>query len=98
MKNQRKNNSINFIFYTMSILAISSFLLIKIYLKNEYTKTQNDISQLNNTLIHNTDIVKDLQSSRDYLLTHNYISNFLADKMVVAVPETLIINMNNHIR
>ena len=95
MRKQKKNNSINFIFYTLSILALSSFLLIKIYLKNECINAQYDIEKLNNTFIHNSDIVKDLQSSRDYLMTHDYISEFLIDRMVVAVPETLIINIDN---
>ena len=95
MRKQKKNNSINFIFYTLFILAVSSFLLIKIYLKNECINAQYDMEKLNNTLIHNSDIVKDLQSSRDYLMTHDYISEFLIDRMVVAVPETLIINIDN---
>ena len=65
-------------------------------MKNECIKTQTDIENLNNTFINNASIVKELQSSRDYLLSHEYISNYLSDKMAVAVPETLIINMSHN--
>ena len=64
-------------------------------MKNEFIKTQGEIDSLNNTYINNSSIVKELQSSRDYLLSHEYISNYLSDIMVVAVPETLIINVEH---
>ena len=64
-------------------------------MKNEFIKTQADIETLNNTYINNSSIVKELQSTRDYLLTHEYISNYVSERMVVAVPETLVINVNN---
>ena len=65
-------------------------------MKNEFIKTQGEIESLNNTYINNSGIVKELQSSRDYLMSHDYISNYLSDKMVVAVPETLIINIDKN--
>ena len=50
-------------------------------MKNECIKTQADMENLNNTFINNSSIVKELQSSRDYLISHEYISNYLSDKM-----------------
>jgi len=97
MIKKRNNNSLDFVFYISTILLFFTIFLLKISMKNECLKTQTDIENLNNTFINNSSIVKELQSSRGYLLSHEYISNYLSDKMVVAVPETLIINMN-HIR
>ena len=93
----RKNNSssLNFIFYTLIVISLSAFLLLKISIKNECINTIEDIEALNNTYINNSSIIKELQSTRDYLLSHDYISNYVSDKMIVAVPETLIININN---
>ena len=95
MIKKRNNNSLDFIFYISTIILFFAIFLLKISMKNECIKTQEDIENLNNTFINNSSIVKELQSSRDYLLSHEYVSNYLSDKMVVAVPETLIINMNN---
>tara|TARA_Y100000590_G_scaffold227773_1_gene257056 strand:- start:1139 stop:1432 length:294 start_codon:yes stop_codon:yes gene_type:complete len=94
MRKKKSNNQLDFILYTLTIILFSTFFLLKISIKNEYTKTQADIETLNNTYINNTSIVKELQSTRDYLLSHEYISNYLEDIMVIAVPETLIINLN----
>ena len=44
-------------------------------------------------LIKNTDIVKELQSTRDYLMSYEYVENYLSNKMVASIPETLIINI-----
>ena len=94
MKRIKNNNSLDFIFYTSTIILLFIILILKISMKNEFIKTQGEIESLSNTYINNSGIVKELQSSRDYLMSHDYISNYLSDKMVVAVPETLIINID----
>ncbi len=94
MIRKKNNTSWDFIFYTSTIILLFTILILKISMKNEFIKTQGEIESLNNTYINNSGIVKELQSSRDYLLSHEYISNYLSDKMVVAVPETLIINID----
>ena len=92
----KKNNIFfNFIFYTVTVIIFSSLFILKITVKNECISTQYDIENLNNMLIKNTDIIKELQSSRDYLMSYEYIENYLSDKMIAAVPETLIINIKN---
>tara|TARA_B100001029_G_scaffold35852_1_gene27337 strand:- start:1001 stop:1294 length:294 start_codon:yes stop_codon:yes gene_type:complete len=96
MKRIKNNNSLDFIFYTSTIILLFIILILKISMKNEFIKTQGEIELLNNTYINNSSIVKELQSSRDYLMSHDYISNYLSDKMVVAVPETLIINIDQN--
>ncbi len=96
MKRKKNNNSLDFIFYTSTIILLFTIFILKISMKNEFIKTQGEIESLNNTYINNSGIVKELQSSRDYLLSHDYISNYLSDKMVVAVPETLIINIDRN--
>tara|TARA_B100000965_G_scaffold261228_1_gene220294 strand:- start:102 stop:395 length:294 start_codon:yes stop_codon:yes gene_type:complete len=96
MKRIKNNNSLDFIFYTSTIILLFIILILKISMKNEFIKTQGEIESLNNTYINNSGIVKELQSSRDYLMSHDYISNYLSDKMVVAVPETLIINIDKN--
>ena len=96
MKRKKNNNSLDFIFYTSTIILLFTIFILKISMKNEFIKTQGEIESLNNTYINNSGIVKELQSSRDYLLSHEYISNYLSDKMVVAVPETLIINIDRN--
>ena len=95
MRKKKSYNSLDFIFYTSTIILLFTIFILKISIKNECLKTQGDIETLSNTYINNSGIVKELQSSRDYLLSHEYISNYLSDKMIVAVPETLVINMNN---
>ena len=96
MKRKKNNNSLDFIFYTSTIILLFTIFILKISMKNEFIKTQGEIESLNSTYINNSGIVKELQSSRDYLLSHEYISNYLSDKMVVAVPETLIINIDRN--
>tara|TARA_B100000945_G_scaffold277052_1_gene242056 strand:- start:294 stop:587 length:294 start_codon:yes stop_codon:yes gene_type:complete len=96
MKRIKNNNSLDFIFYTSTIILLFIILILKISMKNEFIKTQGEIESLSNTYINNSGIVKELQSSRDYLMSHDYISNYLSDKMVVAVPETLIINIDQN--
>ena len=92
---KKSNNFFNFIFYTITVIILSSLFILKITVKNECISTQSDIENLNNMRIKNTDIIKELQSSRDYLMSYEYIENYLSNKMVAAVPETLIINIKN---
>lgn len=92
---KKSNIFFNFIFYTVTVIIFSSLFILKITVKNECISTQYDIGNLNNMLIKNTDIIKELQSSRDYLMSYEYIENYLSNKMVAAVPETLIINIKN---
>jgi len=92
MKNN--NNFFNFLFYTITVLLLSSLFILKITIKNECIESQNNIEKSNNMLMKNTDIIKELQSTRDYLMSYQYIENCLSQKMVAAVPETLIINLN----
>ena len=91
MKNN--NNFFNFFFYITSVITISTFFILKITIKNECIETQSQIGNANNMMIRNTDIVKELQSTRNYLMSYQYIENSLSDKMIAAVPETLIINL-----
>jgi len=95
MRKKKNNNSLDFIFYISTIVLFFTIFLLKISIKNECIKTQSDIENLNNTFINNSGVAKELQSTRDYLVSHEYISNYLSDRMIVAVPETLVINMNN---
>ena len=88
-KINEKRNFFNFIFYTFTVIIISSLLISKITIKNELLKTQREIEKLNNIFIANSDIVKELQSSRNYLTSYDYIENYLSEKMVAAIPETL---------
>ena len=92
---KKSNIFFNFIFYTVTVIIFSSLFILKITVKNECISTQYDIENLNNMLIKNTDIIKELQSSRDYLMSYEYIENYLSNKMVAAVPETLIIDIKN---
>ena len=92
---KKSNIFFNFIFYTVTVIIFSSLFILKITVKNECISTQYDVENLNNMLIKNTDIIKELQSSRDYLMSYEYIENYLSNKMVAAVPETLIIDIKN---
>ena len=95
MRKKKNRNPLDFIFYTSTIILLFAIFLSKISLKNEFIKTQAEIATLNNTYINNSSIVKELQSTREYLLSHEHISNYVSDEMIVAVPETLVINVNN---
>ena len=95
MRKKKSYNSLDFIFYTSTIILLFTIFILKISIKNECIKTQDDIETLSNTYINNSGIVKELQSSRDYFLSHEYISNYLSDRMIATVPETLIISIEN---
>ena len=92
----KKNNYFNFFFYTLTVIAISILFIAKTTIKNECEKTKVTINKLNNQFIINKDIVKQLQSNREYLESHEYVEQCLSNKMVAAVPETLIINIENN--
>ena len=70
--------------------AIMGALAAKIY-KNEIDVFKH--IKLKNSHIKNTNIIKDLQKEREYFLSETYISKFMEDIMVVAVPEPEIINI-----
>ena len=53
-----------------------------------------EIIQLDKSIVYNTNIVKELQSKREYLLSESYISEALYNKMISVSPETLIIHIN----
>ena len=90
---KKNNNFFNFIFYTLTVILISGLFILKITIKNECLETQSNINKSKKMLVKNKDIVKELQSSRDYLMSYQHIQNILSEKMIAAVPETLIINM-----
>jgi hypothetical protein len=92
----KNNNLFKFIFYTLTVFSISSLFIAKTTIKNECIHTKSDITKLNNRFIANKDIVKQLQSKRDYLESHDYVEKYLSNKMIVAIPETLIINIKNN--
>lgn len=94
MKKQKNNSFINFILYFSSIISVTVFLLFYLTLKNECLKNKNEINHLNNERIHNINIVKELQSKKESLLSENHLINVLENKMIAVAPETLIVNMH----
>ena len=92
----KNNNYFNFFFYTLAVLAISILFIAKTTIKNECEMTKANINKLNNQFIINKDIVKQLQSNREYLGSHEYVEKYLSNRMIAAVPETLIINIKNN--
>ena len=94
-RTKKRNSFLNFTFYTISVLIISTIFILQISTKNESIKTQIEIEKLNNIYLSNIDIIKELQSSRDYFTSYEYISNYLSDRMIATVPETLIISIEN---
>ena len=55
----------------------------------------SEIIELENALVKNINIVKDLQGEKEYYLSENYISKFMENIMIVTVPEPEIINVEN---
>jgi hypothetical protein len=92
----KNNNFFNFLFYTITVFSISCLFITKTTIRNECIDTKSSIENLNNRFIVNKDIVKQLQSKRDYLESHDYVEKYLSTKMIAAVPETLIINIENN--
>ena len=91
-KKQNKNLS-GFIVYISFIFTFTILGVSYIYIKEEIEKTQYEIEKLHAINISNINIVKELQSNKEFLMSEKYISNFLSQEMTVAVPETLIIEV-----
>ena len=91
MKRKSNNNFTNFLFFTTSIVIITLFFISLLTVKNECLKTQHEIEQLYKLHASNSDIVKELQSTKEYLMSEENISLILSDKMVSVAPETLSI-------
>ena len=94
-KIKKRNSLSDFIFYTITVIIIATIFILQISIKNESIKTQMEIEKLNNIYKLNIDIVKELQSSRNYFTSYEYITNSLSNKMIAATPETLVINIEN---
>ena len=84
-------NLSNFIFYISTIVSITFFLIMLLTIKNECLKTQDDIEKLNKNYTSNLNIVKELQSNKEYFLSKEYIRSIVSDNMVSVAPETLMI-------
>ena len=92
---KKKNNNLNsFIFFTSTTIIITSFFVSLLTVKNECLKTQHEIKQLHNQYASSIDVVKELQSNKDYLMSEKNISEMLGNKMVSIAPETLSIRMD----
>ena len=75
-------------------MSCTVFLLVFLTLKNECVKNNIDIINIDKEKIHNTNIVKELQSKKEYLLSENHITSSLVNKMIAVAPETLIVNLH----
>mgnify|MGYP001281400481 CR=1 FL=1 len=84
------NNSDSKIIFVEDIHQYERVLSVK----NECLKTQHEISQLRKQYASNLDMVKELQSNKNYLMSEKNISEILGDKMVSVVPETLSIRVD----
>ena len=91
MKKKKKNNFNSFIFFTTTIIIVTLFFISLLTVKNECLKTQHEIEELNKQYTANLNIVKELQSNKDYLMSEKNISEMLNNKMVSVAPETLSI-------
>ena len=91
MKKKKKNNLNSFIFFTTTIIIVTLFFISLLTVKNECLKTQHEIAELNKLYAANLNIVKELQSNKDYLMSEKHISEILNDKMISVAPETLSI-------
>ena len=92
-KREYKQNFSKFIFYTFFIIIATILFLSKLTIKNECIKTQLEIENLYKLQISNSNIVKELQSNKDFLMSEKHISKYLSNEMVVVVPETLLIHV-----
>ena len=90
-KRNKKNNFSKFVQYSSLIILITSFFVSLLTIKNECISTQHNIEKLHRLNISNSNIVKELQSNKELLMSENYINSFLSDKMTVVTPETLVI-------
>tara|TARA_B100000676_G_C17627883_1_gene605064 strand:- start:306 stop:602 length:297 start_codon:yes stop_codon:yes gene_type:complete len=95
MRRKRNNKNLSkFIIYILYITTITFLGLSSIYIKNEVIATSSEITKLNEVYVSNLNIVKELQSNKEYLLSEKYINEFLGNKMSVVVPETLLIQVD----
>ena len=90
---KKNNNFLNFIFYISTIISITFFFIILLTIKNECHKTQNDIEKLNKRYTSNLNIVKELQSNKEYFISKEYIESKVSDVMMTVAPETLLIHI-----
>ena len=93
-RKNRKNNLSNFLFFTVSILLITSFFITLLTVKNECLKTQLNIQQLHKLQASSYNTVKELQSNKEYLSSKERISEILSNEFITIAPETLLININ----
>ncbi len=95
MRRKRNNKNLSkFVIYILYITTITFLGLSSIYIKNEVIATSSEITKLNEVYVSNLNIVKELQSNKEYLLSEKYINEFLGNKMSVVVPETLLIQVD----
>ena len=95
MRNKNKKNSfLNFLFYSSIIFAITVSFIIFLTVKNECKTTEFEITKLKSEYSYNSNIVKELQSNKEYLISEKYINSLVSDYMTLTVPETLLININ----
>jgi len=94
MKKKKKKNLNSFIFFTVTIIIITSFFVSLLSVKNECLKTQYEINQLRRQYASSLDMVKELQSNKNYLMSETNISKMLGDKMISVAPETLSIRID----
>ena len=95
MRRKRNNKNLSkFVIYLLYITTITFLGLSSIYIKNEVIATSSEITKLNEVYVSNLNIVKELQSNKEYLLSEKYINEFLGNKMSVVVPETLLIQVD----
>ena len=95
MRRKRNNKNLSkFVIYILYITTITFLGLSSIYIKNEVIATSSEITKLNELYVSNLNIVKELQSNKEYLLSEKYINEFLGNKMSVVVPETLLIQVD----
>ena len=92
-KKEYNQNFSKFIFYTFFIISLTVIFLSKLTIKNECVKTQFEIENLHKLQISNSNIVKELQSNKEFLMSEEYIRNYLSNEMTVVVPETLLIEI-----
>ena len=93
MRKQKNKSFINFILYFSYIISCTVFLIIFLTLKNECINNEIDINNLNKEKNHNINVVKELQSKKEYFLSENHITSALTNKMIAVAPETLIVNL-----
>ena len=90
---RKKKNLSEFIVYTMFIFTLTILCVSHLKVKMEIQKTQFEIERLHQIKISNVNIVKELQSNKEFLMSEKYISDFLSNEMSVVIPETIIIEV-----